>query len=92
MALKIDSVEKVAVTTTAKDIDVNYRAFIIENLATDKVVYFKEKSEDGKACTANNGFAVPSGKVFDKVMRAKTLSVIGDGSADARILYVVEDE
>jgi len=92
MALKIDSIEKVSVTTTAKDIEVNYRAFMIENLTDGKIVYFKEKSEDGKACTANNGFAIPGVKIFDKVMRAKTLSVIGSDSCDARILYVVEDE
>jgi len=92
MALKIDSVEKVAVTSTAKDIEINYRAFMIENLATDQVAYIKEKAEDNKACTASNGFAIPAGKVFDKVMRAKTLSIIGSGAADVRIMYVVEDE
>lgn len=92
MANRIDSVEKVAVTGTAKDISINYRAFLIENLSTDQTVYFKEKNEDEKACTTNNGFALPAGKIFDKVLRAKTLSVIGSGSADVRILYVMEDE
>ena len=90
MALKIDSVEKVSVTTTAKDVAVNYRAFIIENCTAEKTVYFKEK--DGVAVTVDNGFELIGQKIFDKVLRAKTLSIKGSEACDVRILYVTEEE
>mgnify|MGYP003292163477 CR=1 FL=1 len=88
MAHSIDSVEKIAVTTTAKDIAVNGRKFMIQNLASDQTVYFKEKK--GTAATAANGFCVPASTTLDQVLRAETLSIVGSGSADVRIIYFNE--
>jgi len=91
MAYRIDSIEKVSVTTTAKDIDINYRNFIIQNLTADAVVYIKEKADDDVTVTADNGFAIKTGN-FDKLLRAKKLSIKGTASADVRILYITEED
>lgn len=87
MANTIDKVVKVSVSTTAQDIDCGYKKFMIENLATG-TVYFKEK--DGVDCTASNGFAIPAATFVDTVFRAKTLSIVGEGDADVRIIFFEE--
>jgi len=88
MAYRIESVEKVSASGTASDVSTNLRDFFIENLTADVTVYFKEKN--GVDCTENNGFAIGKG-VFDKLLRANTLSIIASDSADVRILYVKEE-
>lgn len=91
MSKTIDSIQKVAVTTTAKDIDVNCRHFIIENLDDSATVYFKEKKYDNTAVTADNGFAIPPNTVLDMVFTAHTLSIKGSAGADVRLMYVMEE-
>lgn len=87
----IERIEKVKVGTTAKDIAADRRDFFLENVSESATVYFKEKSEDGKVCTAENGFALLPKTIFPRPLCAKTLSVIASAAdADLRVLYVGE--
>lgn len=88
--LKIREVIAVTATTTAQDVDIGYRKFLIQNNAANTVfVYFKEKNEDGVAATATNAFKLIGGDVLPIVFTAKTLSIIGSASA-AVIIQIVE--
>ena len=89
VSCKISGCEKVSVGTTAKDVPVDYRSFILENPDSSVTVYFKEK--EGRAVTAATGFALPPGQVFPVVLTGKTLSVLGSGSGELRLLYVDGD-
>lgn len=86
MSLKIEKVEALTVGTTAQDVNVGYRSFLIANNSANSV-YFKEKA--GAACTSANGFLVPKATVLQHVFTADVLSVIASGaSSDVRILFV----
>jgi len=86
MPLKIEKVMALTVGTTAQDVAVGYRSFIIENLSVN-AVYFKEK--EGTACTTSNGFCVPAETALLGVLTADTLSVVADDdSSDVRILFI----
>lgn len=86
---RITGCEKISVSATAKDVAVDYRSFILENPDASVTVYFKEK--EGKAVTAATGFALPPGQVLPVVLTGKTLSVLGSGSGELRLLYVDGD-
>lgn len=87
----IEKVEKLAAGTTARDVEVNRRSFYLANASDSALVYFKERSEDGKACTAANGFILPPKTIFPRPLCAKTLSVLASAAdTDVRILYVGE--
>lgn len=87
----IKRAEKLKVGTSAKDLAVNRRDFYLVNTSESATVYFKEKSVDGKACTADNGFALPPKTIFPRPLCAKTLSVIASAAdTDLRVLYVGE--
>lgn len=88
----IDRIEKHTVGTTETVVAVNYAAVIIENLTADNQLYFKEKSKDNTAVTANNGFVLDGGKILDIPLRAKSLSLKASAaSTDVRIMYVKEE-
>ena len=91
MALLIDKTEKIAVTTTAKDVNVNRRSFLLKNGDESKSLYFREKSEDGAAVTVDNGFMLGPGEMIPCALTAKTLSIKGEASLSAYILYCMED-
>lgn len=77
----------VAVTTTAQDVDIQYRDFLIVNCG-ESVVYFRDKDLDGKDVTAETGFAVMPKSALPYPMTASVLSIIGEGDADVRLLFV----
>ena len=88
-SFRIIGCEKVSVGTTAKDVPVNYRSFLLENPDASVTVYFKEK--EGKAVTAATGFALLPGTVLPVTLTGKTLSVLGSGSGELRLLYLDGD-
>ena len=89
MNYKIETVRALSVGTTAQDVNVNYRGFLMQNLSDTATVYFREKDADGKDCTAQNGFALPPGAVQERVYTAHTLSLVASAAgADVRILLV----
>ena len=84
--MEIGRVEAVKATTTAKDLDIGYRTFLIQNLS-EATVYIKNKDYGGKM-TAENGFAVLPKTTLEKTLSCETLSIIASGEADVRILYI----
>lgn len=86
--MKIGKIEAVKATTSPKDLDISYRQFVIQNLSEAAVVYFKEKSSDGKNATQDNGFALQPGETMDMLLRAITLSIVASAEADVRVMYV----
>ena len=87
MAMKIAKIVKIA-ASTAKDVDIGYRTFLIENADSGENAadaYFREKSGDGTAVTSTNGWVLAPGESTSVPMTAKTLSVKG---ADIRILML----
>lgn len=91
MALKIEKTEKIAVTTTAKDVDIACRSFLLKNGDASNALYFREKSADGAAVTVDNGFMLGAGEMTPVVLTGKTLSIKGAASLSAYILYGREE-
>lgn len=83
-------IEKIICVTTAstdaKDVDVAYRQFLIQNADAADPCYFKEKGEDGVAADSDNGWALAAGASTVFPLTAKTLSVVG--SADIRVMIL----
>lgn len=87
--LKIDRVEAVTAGTTASTVKVNGLACLIQNNSESATVYFKEKSEDGKAATTSNGFALAGGKTLEIPLVARELSVVASAaSTDVRVMIL----
>lgn len=87
--LKIDRVVTLTAGTTASTVKVNGLACLLQNNSESATVYFKEKSEDGKAATASNGFALGAGKTTEIPMVARELSIVASAaSTDVRILIL----
>lgn len=89
MSLIMKNALKVAVTTSAKTIDINCRDFLLCNVS-DAVVYVKELEEDGKAVTVDTGFAILPKTMTHISMNASKLSLIGAAAGEVRILFVEE--
>ena len=87
MAVRMKKDLAVAVTTTAKDVPIGFQDFLMVN-NSDAVVYFREKTLDGKAVTEKTGFALQPHTATTYPMTANTLSIIGSAAADVRILFV----
>lgn len=87
MAWRIKKDLVVDVTTTAKDVNIGFQDFLMAN-NSESVVYFREKTLDGKAVTAKTGFALQPKSATPYPMTADTLSIIGSAAADVRILFV----
>ncbi len=86
---KIDKIVKLTVGTTAVSVAVRGLACLIQNNSESATVYFKEKSEDGKAATSANGFALAAGKTLEVPLTAMELSVVaGAASTDVRVLIL----
>jgi len=89
MPYRIMGDKKITAGTDAVDVDVAYRAFIIQNLSSANTVYFREKNDDGAAVTASTGFALTPGATLDTALAAKTLSIIASAeSTDVRLLFL----
>ena len=89
--VQIDKVVKLTAGTTAETVTLGGRPFMLQNLSTTTVVYFKEKRHDNAAATASNGYAVGPGKETTIPMVAMDLSVISDtASTDVRVLILEE--
>lgn len=87
--LKIDKIVKLTAGTTAQSVMVNGLACLIQNCSESAVVYFKEKSEDGKAATTSNGFALAGGKTLEIPLVARELSVVASAaSTDVRVMIL----
>ena len=91
MALVIEKSEKIAVTTTAKDINVACRSFMLKNTDATNALYFREKAEDGAAVTVDNGMYLGPGEITPVVLQARTLSIKGAAGLTAYILYGREE-
>lgn len=87
--LRIDKVVTLTLGTSAQTVKVNGLACLIQNLSESATVYFKEKSEDGKAASSSNGFALGPGKTLEIPLVARELSVVsGAASTDVRVLIL----
>lgn len=88
MAFVIEKAEKISVTTTAKDVNIGFRSFLIKNVG-EKTVYFKEK--DGIAVTVDNGFALGPGEMIPFALSAKVLSIKGEAASTVSVMYGREE-
>lgn len=87
--LRIDKVVTLTLGTSAQTVKVNGLACLIQNNSESATVYFKEKSEDGKAASSSNGFALGPGKTLEIPLVARELSVVSDAaSTDVRVLIL----
>ena len=89
MAFVIEKTEKLSVTTTAKDVNVGFRSFLLKNADESKALYFKEK--DKVAVTVDNGFMLGPGEMIPVALSAKTLSIKGEAALNAYIMYGREE-
>lgn len=76
----------VKTSTTAVDVLINGRSFLIQNPHASAVAYIKEKN--GVAATAANGWELPAGHVCPHRLSANTLSVVGSASGTVNIMLV----
>ncbi len=87
--LKSDRGGAVTAGTTAQSVQVHGLACLIQNNSESAKVYFKEKSEDGVAATASNGFAVGPGKTLEVPLVAREVSIVSDTASTAvRVLIL----
>lgn len=84
--MEVGRIEAVKVTAKVQHVDIGYRTFLIQNLS-DSPVYIKNKDAGSAALTEENGFAILPKTTLDKPLSCETLSIIGSGEADVRILY-----
>ena len=87
MAKRITGDVTVSVTTTAQDVDIRFRDFLMVN-NSEATVYFREKAKDGKAVTAQTGYALPPKSQLPHAITADVLSIIGSAAADVRLLFI----
>ena len=87
MAKRITGDMTVSVTSTAQDVDIRFRDFLMVN-NSEATVFFREKAKDGKAVTAQTGYALPPKSQLPNAITADVLSIIGSASADVRILFI----
>ena len=87
MAKRITGDVTVSVTTTAQDVDIRFRDFLLVN-NSEATVFFREKAKDGEAVTAQTGYALPPKSQIPHAITADVLSNIGSASADVRILVI----
>lgn len=89
MLNKIVKIEKLTLGTSAQSVKVNGLACMVENLSDSASVYFKEKSEDGKAATTSNGWCLGPGKTTEFPLVARDLSLISSAaSTDVRVMIL----
>ena len=81
--------EKVTVGTSAVNVGINCRAFLIKNNSDNATVYFCE-AQDDVAVTADSGYALAPGESIHIPLCARTLSLIASAEADVRLLYMGE--
>lgn len=86
MAMRIKGSMKVAVTTTAQDVPIKYRDILIVN-NSESTVFFCDKDVSGQV-TAETGYALLPKTQMPIPVTASTLSIIGSGTADVRLLFV----
>lgn len=91
MAFVIEKTEKLSLTTTAKEVDVACRSFLLKNADAEKALYFKECSADDTDVTVDNGFMLSPGEITPVVLSARTLSIKGAASLSAYIMYGREE-
>lgn len=90
MSYIIDSVKVLKVGATAVTEKAACRSFIIQNNG-EAAIYFREKTVDGAAASAGNGFVLLPGETARQVLSANELSIIAAAAnTDVRILYVTE--
>ena len=87
MAKRITGDVTVSVTTTAQDVDIRFRDFLLVN-NSDATVLLREKAKDGKAVTAQTGYALPPKSQRPHAITADVLSIIGSAAADVRLLFI----
>ena len=85
--MKIKKDLALSVTTTAQDVSIEFRDFLIVN-NSEATVYFREKEIGGQAVTSKTGFALQPKSMIPYPLTASTLSIIGSAAADVRILFV----
>ena len=83
--LAVKEVKIVAATTTAQDVAIGGRPFIIQNAHDTNIVYFKEKK--GVAATSTNATILKSG-TFPFQLVADTLSVVASAATNVVITFV----
>ena len=91
MSHRIDSIQRESVGTTASQIAVDRRNFIIKNCSADATIYIKEYADDKKKATSSNSFPINPGQTLEFVLNAKTLSVVASAaSTSIAIMYIGE--
>lgn len=90
MIYPMEQAEKVTAGTSAKEVNTNFRAFLIKNMSDSATVYFRECHQDGLKCTVNNSFALSPGEAAPAPLRAGRLSIMATAEAEVRLLYIGE--
>ena len=86
--LVIQNTKKVSAGTKAVSVEAYCRPFLMVNTSATATVYFKEAAEDGKAVTADNGFALLPGQTLRIPLMARKLSIIAsEADVDVRLLF-----
>ena len=86
--LSVESTKKVTAGTKAVEVEAHCRPFLMVNTRTSATVYFKEAAEDGKAVTADTGFALLPGQTLRFPLTARKLSVLStEENTDVRLLF-----
>lgn len=89
--LLIESTKKIKAGTKAVEVEGHCRKFLMVNTSATATVYFKESADDGKAATADNGFALLPGQLLHVPLAARKLSVIAsEADVDVRLLFCAE--
>lgn len=84
--LCVGEVKIVAATTTAQDVVIGNRSFIIQNAHAENIVYFKEKL--GVVATATNATILAAGSTFPFQLVAGTLSIVASANSNVVITYL----
>jgi hypothetical protein len=83
---KIKDVIVVTTSTTAQDVVIGGRSFLIQNPHATAIAYFKEKND--VVATSSNGWMLPAGHVCPHKLTADTLSVVGSATGTVNIMIV----
>ena len=89
MNYKIEKVLCLSLGTSAQSVKVAGLCCLVQNNSDSATVYCKEKSDDGVAATASNGYALGPGKETAVPFAARELSLVaGAASTDVRVLIL----
>lgn len=87
---KIGKIEIITAGTTAVDFAPKGRMFMLQNHHASNTVYFKNKTVDGLAATATNGYILYAKETTMPFMSTDTISILASaGSTSVAVIYLL---